>query len=172
MYLSEDDLSEIHQYLFKQNIYQEIKNAKKDQHIIDSLVKEQANSLLRQMKVIIEKICKDDIEKMFLTIKINGAYEQSTNVTGLEYQLKNNKILHNPIINSSYEVDAFGGLGYAYIYPIIYNMYMSKNKPSIIFLIPQRHYMENVRHIWYAVSVDRSTSKWTLYPTNNPYANY
>ncbi|ETZ17908.1 hypothetical protein BDCR2A_01103 [Borrelia duttonii CR2A] len=65
-------------YLFKQNIYQEIKNAKKDQHIIDSLIKEQADSLLRQMKAIIEKICKDDIEKMFLTIKINGAYEQSS----------------------------------------------------------------------------------------------
>ncbi|AFI31743.1 hypothetical protein [Borrelia crocidurae] len=172
LYLSEDDLSEIRQYLFKQNIYQEIKNAKENQHIIDSLVKEQANSLLRQMKAIIEKICKDDIEKMFLTIKINGAYEQSTNVAGLEYQLKNNKILHNPIINVSYEADTFSGLVYAYIYPIIYNMYMSKNKPSIIFLIPQRHYMENVRHIWYAVSVDRSTPKWTLYPTNNPYANY
>ncbi|AHH07432.1 Hypothetical protein BCD_1366 (plasmid) [Borrelia crocidurae DOU] len=171
LYLSDDDLSEIRQYLFKQNIYQEIKNAKKNQHIIDSLIKEQADSLLRQMKAIIEKICKNDIEKMFLTIKINGAYEQSTNVAGLEYQLKNNKILHNPIINVSYEADTFSGLGYAYIYPIIYNMYMSKNKPSIIFLIPQRHYMENVRHIWYAVSVDRSTPKWTLHRTKRPYAN-
>ncbi|WP_318250791.1 hypothetical protein [Borrelia duttonii] len=172
LYLSDDDLSEIRQYLFKQNIYQEIKNAKKNQHIIDSLVKEQADSLLRQMKAIIEKICKDDIEKMFLTIKINGAYEQSTNVAGLEYQLKNNKILHNPIIDVSYEADTFGGLGYVDIYPIIYNMYMSKNKPSITFLIPQIHYVENVRHIWYAVSVDRSAPKWTLHHTKDPYANY
>ncbi|WP_024655307.1 hypothetical protein, partial [Borrelia hispanica] len=172
LYLSDDDLSEIHQYLFKQNIYQEINNAKKNQHIIDSLVKEQANSLLRQMKAIIEKICKDDIEKMFLTIKINGAYEQSTNVAGLEYQLKNNKILHNPIINTSYEADTFGGLGYVDVYPIIYNIYMTKKTPSIIFLIPQRYYMENVRQIWYAVSIDRSTPKWTLHRTKNPYANY
>ncbi|AHH07433.1 Hypothetical protein BCD_1367 (plasmid) [Borrelia crocidurae DOU] len=98
-----------------------------------------------------------------MQVRINGAYRQLINATDLEYHLNNNKILQNPIINALYEEDTFTEIGYAYVYPVIYNMYTSKETPSISFFIQSKYHTLKLRHIWHSVSVDRSTPKWTLY---------
>ncbi|WP_024653206.1 hypothetical protein [Borrelia persica] len=127
-----DDLSYLKQYEHRKKIYEKIKDAKKNQAIINSLVETNADYLLKQIKDITSQVNSTERTEVHETIYFYGAYRQSFKFDELEDKLKNTKIFQNPFTNYLIEYDLYHNPeNINYIYPLIYNLYLAKEIPMI-----------------------------------------